>query len=89
MEFIVEALPVKLIGRNSARMCNYIKFCADRLLLCLGCNRHFEIENPFEWMEMISLKGKTNFFKKCIGEYSKLDIGVDRTDQSFALDASF
>ncbi len=48
MEFVVDALPVELIGMNSTMMCNYIKFCADRLLLCLGCNRHFKIENPFE-----------------------------------------
>ena len=66
MEFIVEALPVELIGMNSAMMCNYIKFCADRLLLCLGCNRHFKTENPFEWMETISLQGKTNFFKNAL-----------------------
>ncbi len=89
MEFIVEALPAKLIGMNSAMMCNYIKFCADRLLLCLSCNRHFKIENPFEWMETISLQGNTNFFEKHLGEYSKSGVGVDRTDQSFALDASF
>ena len=58
MEFVVDALPVELIGMNSTMMCNYIKFCADRLLLCLGCNRHFKIGNPFEWMETISLQGK-------------------------------
>ncbi len=70
MEFVVNALPVELIGMNSTMMCNYIKFCADQLLLCLGCNRHFKIENPFEWMETISLQGKTNFFEKRVGEYS-------------------
>jgi len=89
MEFVVEALPVELIGMNSAMMCNYIKFCADQLLLCLGCNHHFKIENPFEWMETISLQGKTNFFEKRVGEYSKSRIGVNCTDQSFDLDASF
>ena len=89
MEFVVEALPVELIEMNSAMMCNYIKFCADQLLLCLGCNRHVKIENPFEWMETISLQGKINFFEKCIGEYSKSGIGINRTDQSFNLDASF
>ncbi len=88
MEFIVDALPVKLIGMNSAMMCNYIKFCADQLLLTLGCNRHFKVGNPFEWMETISLQGKTNLFEKQVREYSKLGVGVDRVDQSFTLDAS-
>jgi ribonucleoside-diphosphate reductase subunit M2 len=89
MEFVVDAPPVELIGMNSTMMCNYIKFCADQLLLCLGCNRHFKIKNPFEWMETISFQGKTNFFEKHVGEYSKSGVGVDRTGQSFALDASF
>ena len=89
MEFVVDALPVELIRMNPTMMCNYIKFCADRLLLCLGCNRHFKIGNPFEWMETISLQGKTNFFEKRVGEYSKLGVGVDRADQIFALDKSF
>jgi len=75
MEFVVDALPVELIGMKSTMMCNYIKFCADRLLLCLGCDRHFKIGNPFEWMETISLQGKTNFFEKRIGEYSKSGVG--------------
>ncbi len=84
MEFVVDALPVELIGMNSTMMCNYIKFCEDRLLLCLGCDRHFKIGNPFEWMEAISLQGKTNFFEKCIGEYSKSGVSVDRANQIFA-----
>ena len=89
MEFVVDALPVELIGMNSGMMCNYIRFCADRLLLSLGCGRHYKIGNPFEWMETISLQGKTNFFEKRVGEYSKSGVGIDRADQSFALDASF
>ena len=89
MEFVVDALPVELIGMNSTMMCDYIKFCADRLLLCLGCDRHFKTGNPFEWMETISLQGKTNFFEKRVGEYSKSGVGVNRADQTFALDASF
>jgi ribonucleoside-diphosphate reductase subunit M2 len=68
MEFVVDALPVELIGMNSGMMCNYIRFCADRLLLSLGCGCHSKIGNPFEWMEMISLQGKTNFFEKRVGE---------------------
>ena len=70
-------------------MCDYIKFCADQLLIALGYQRHYKIGNLFEWMEMISLQGKTNFFKKRIGEYSKSGVGVDKADQIFALDASF
>jgi len=89
MEFVVDALPVELIGMNSGMMCNYIRFCADRLLLSLGCGRHYKIGNPFEWMQAISLQGKTNFFEKKVGEYSKSGVGIDRADQSFALDASF
>jgi ribonucleoside-diphosphate reductase subunit M2 len=68
-EFVVDALPVELIGMNSSMMCDYIKFCADRLLLSLGCDRHYRVGNPFEWMETISLQGKTNFFEKRVGEY--------------------
>ncbi len=89
IEFVVDALPVELIGMNSLMMCNYIKFCMDQLLIALGCNRYYKIGNPFEWMETISLQGKTNFFEKCISKYSISKVGVDRTNQTFALDASF
>jgi ribonucleotide reductase beta subunit family protein with ferritin-like domain len=89
MEFVVDALPIKLIGMNSSMMCDYIKFCADQLLIALGYQRHYKIGNPFEWMEMISLQGKTNFFEKHVGEYSKSGVGVDKADQTFSLDASF
>jgi len=89
MEFVNDVLPIKLIKMNSTMMCNYIKFCADLLLLCLGCDRHFKIGNPFEWMETISLQGKTNFFEKRIGEYSKSGVGIDQADQTFAFDISF
>jgi ribonucleoside-diphosphate reductase subunit M2 len=89
MEFVFDALPVELIGMNSSMMSNYIKFCADRLLIAHGYQRHYKIGNPFEWMETISLQGKTNFFRKRIGKYSKSGIGVNRADQTFALDASF
>ena len=70
-------------------MCDYIKFCADCLLLALNCNRHYNTNNPFEWMEMISLQGKTNFFEKRVGEYAKSGVGVDSIDQTFCLDSSF
>ena len=89
MEFVVDALPVELIGMNSNMMCDYIKFCADRLLINLGYGRHYRVGNPFEWMETISLQGKTNFFEKRVGEYFKSGVGIDSADQSFALDVSF
>ena len=89
MEFVVDALPVELIGMNSTMMCNYIKFCADRLLLALGYQKHYYITNPFEWMETISLQGKTNFFEKRVSEYSKSRVGVDPIDQVFSLNSSF
>jgi ribonucleoside-diphosphate reductase subunit M2 len=89
MEFVIDVLPVELIGMNSSMMCNYIKFCADRLLIALGYQRHYKKGNPFKWLEMISLQEKTNFFEKCVGKYSKSGVGVDRADQTFALDASF
>ena len=91
LEFVTDALPVELIGMNSGMMCNYIRFCADQLLLILslGGGLHYKIGTPFEWMETISLQGKTNFFEKRVGEYSKWGVGIDRADQNFALDASF
>ena len=88
-EFVSSALPVELIGMNSAMMCTYIEFCADRLLISLGAPKMFNTANPFEWMEMISLQGKTNFFEKRVGEYSKSGVGVDSAKQVFALDADF
>ena len=89
MEFVVDTLLVELIGMNSPMMCYYIKFCADRLLIAFGCRHHYKVDNPFEWMEMISLQGKTNFFEKRVGDYLKSGVGVDRVDQTFALDTSF
>uniref|UniRef100_A0A7S0C8G5 Uncharacterized protein n=1 Tax=Proboscia inermis TaxID=420281 RepID=A0A7S0C8G5_9STRA len=87
--FVTDALPVELIGMNSALMCTYIEFCADRLLVELGVPKFYSSENPFPWMEMISLQGKTNFFEKRVGEYSKSGVGVDAADQVFDLDADF
>ena len=70
-EFVTSALPVELIGMNSKTMCTYIEFCADRLLLALGAPKLYNAVNPFDWMELISLQGKTNFFEKRVGEYAK------------------
>jgi ribonucleotide reductase beta subunit family protein with ferritin-like domain len=90
MEFVVNALPVELIGMNLTWMCYYIQLSADKLLLTLGCDRFYKVSNPFKWMETISLQGKTNFFeKRVVGEYSMSGIGVDHADQTFALYASF
>ena len=69
-EFICNALPCKLIGMNQVMMLQYIEFVADRLLVQLGNNKIYNSANPFDWMEMISLEGKTNFFEKRVGEYS-------------------
>jgi len=88
-EFIVDSLPVELIGMNSKLMCQYIEFCADRLLLALGVPKHYNSLNPFEWMDLISLQGKTNFFEKRVGEYAKSGVGVDAKTQVFDLDADF
>jgi ribonucleoside-diphosphate reductase subunit M2 len=88
-EFVVDALPVELIGMNSKLMCEYIEFCADRLLGALGCSKFYNAVNPFEWMEMISLQGKTNFFEKRVGEYAKSGVGVNAADQVFDLECDF
>ena len=87
-EFVSEALPVSLIGMNALLMCKYIRFCADRLIQALGCEKKYNAENPFEWMTLISLQGKSNFFEKRVGEYSKAGVGVE-DDPGFTLDADF
>ena len=69
-EFICEALPCKLIGMNAKLMKQYIEFVADRLLVQLGYSKHYNSANPFDFMEMISIEGKTNFFEKRVGEYA-------------------
>jgi ribonucleoside-diphosphate reductase subunit M2 len=91
--FVTDALPVALIGMNSALMSQYIEFCADRLLAALGCSKVYKVSNPFEWMEMISLQGKTNFFEKRVGEYQKAGVMESTNDagdvDAFAFDADF
>ena len=74
-EFIIEALPCSLIGMNSDLMTQYLEFVADRLITQLGYERRWETENPFEFMELISLRPKTNFFENRVGEYRKADEG--------------
>jgi len=82
-EFVVDALPCKLIGMDSDQMTQYIQFVADRLLLQLGCQKYYKAQNPFDWMENISLEGKTNFFEKRVGDYSKHVTGEIRFDEEF------
>ena len=88
-EFVSDAIPVKLIGMNADLMCQYIEFCADRLLLTLGNDKVYNVENPFPWMDMISLQGKTNFFEKRVGDYQKAGVTADRDKQVFSLDEDF
>ena len=73
-QFVKEAIPVSMIGMNSASMSAYIEFVADRLLVALGAPKLWNTPNPFEWMEMISLQGKTNFFEKRVGDYQKSNV---------------
>ncbi len=90
-EFVTEALPVKLIGMNAELMCQYIEFVADRLLMELGCEKHYGSSNPFDFMEMISLQGKTNFFEKRVAEYQKANVMNKPEDESlkFSMDEDF
>ena len=94
-EFLCEALPVDLIGMNSRMMAQYIEFVADRLLVALNAPKLYNTSNPFDWMELISLQGKTNFFEKRVGEYQKAGVmaGLDNKENpqqnDFALDADF
>ena len=88
-EFVCDSLPVKLIGMNSDMMSQYIEFVADRLLSELGCNKVYNVSNPFDFMDMINLQGKTNFFEKRVGEYQKAGVLADKDQQEFKLDADF
>merc|ERR1719439_299118 len=92
-KFICEALSCDLIGMNTELMTTYIKFVADRLLVALGHPKMYNVQNPFDWMELISLQGKTNFFEKRVGEYQKAGVmasvgGQENTD-AFSLDIDF
>lgn len=90
-EFIADALPVSLIGMNSDLMKKYIEFVADRLLVSLGYNKMYNTANPFDWMELISLEGKTNFFEKRVAEYQKSGVveGSNSRSEGFTTDADF
>ena len=87
-EFITESLPVSLIGMNSKLMTQYLEFVTDRLLLEFGCDKEYNATNPFDFMEMISLEGKTNFFEKRVSEYQKAGVKSGGTG-SISFDADF
>ena len=86
-EFICDALPCRLIGMNSELMCQYIEFVADRLSLQLGYDKIYHKTNPFDFMEMISIEGKTNFFEKRVAEYALAD--KTKPDDIFEMDMDF
>jgi ribonucleoside-diphosphate reductase beta chain len=86
-EFITDALPCRLIGMNSTLMCQYIEFVADRLVLQLGYGAIYNATNPFDFMEMISIEGKTNFFEKRVGEYALAT--KDKDETVFDMDGDF
>lgn len=93
-EFICVALDTALVGMNADLMSDYIEFVADRLLLELGCTKKYFTRNPFDWMEMISLQGKTNFFERRVGEYQRARVMNNLVDNNydqfvFTTDADF
>ncbi|KAI0254365.1 ribonucleotide reductase small subunit [Lactifluus subvellereus] len=98
-EFLTDALPVALIGMNAELMCQYIEFVADRLLVALGCPKHYNSTNPFDFMDMISLQGKTNFFEKRVSDYSKAGVkttaapsttaAASSNEKTFTIDEDF
>lgn len=88
--FVSDSLPVKLIGMNADLMCQYIEFVADRLLVALGCPKFYNAVNPFDFMELISLQGKTNFFEKRVAEYQKSGVMSNKEENNeFRLDVDF
>jgi ribonucleoside-diphosphate reductase subunit M2 len=80
-EFVTDALPVNLIGMNSELMNQYIEFVSDRLLVALGQPKVYNTTNPFDWMEMISLQGKTNFFEKRVSDYQRAGVTVKKQEE--------
>jgi ribonucleoside-diphosphate reductase beta chain len=88
-EFVTDSIPVQLIGMNATLMCQYIEFVADRLLGELGCKKVYNATNPFDFMEMISLQGKTNFFEKKVAEYQKAGVMSNKADHAIRFDEEF
>ena len=89
-EFITESLPVSLIGMNAKLMTQYLEFVTDRLLVELGIEKQFNVSNPFDFMDMISLQGKTNFFEKRVSEYQKAGVlNNEKQETKISFDADF
>jgi ribonucleoside-diphosphate reductase beta chain len=88
-QFITESIPCSMIGMNSALMTQYIKYCADRLSTQLGYGKIYSVNNPFDFMERISLEGKDNFFEKRVTSYAKSGVGVEQKNMTFSLDTDF
>ncbi len=89
-EFITESLPASLIGMNAVLMTQYLEFVTDRLLLELNCEKEYNTSNPFDFMDMISLQGKTNFFEKRVSEYQKAGVtNKDKESNKISFDADF
>lgn len=88
-EFVTDALPVRLIGMNADLMCQYIEYVADHLLQTLNLNKIYNVTNPFDFMELISMEGKTNFFEKRVAEYQKAGVSSVREKQTFSTDEDF
>ncbi|MCB0436212.1 MAG: ribonucleotide-diphosphate reductase subunit beta, partial [Mangrovimonas sp.] len=89
-EFITESLPISLIGMNAKLMTQYLEFVTDRLLVELGCEKVYNATNPFDFMDMISLQGKTNFFEKRVSEYQKAGVlHKEEEKDKFSFDADF
>jgi ribonucleoside-diphosphate reductase subunit M2 len=74
---------------NDKLMCQYVRFVADRLLVSLGFPKHYNVSNPFDFMELISLQGKTNFFEKRVSDYQRAGVISSKESRSFSLDADF
>lgn len=88
-EFVKDAIPVRLIGMNAEMMCQYIEFVADRLLVALGAPKIFNSSNPFDFMDLISIPGKTNFFERRVSEYQKSGVMAPKEDHVFAMTEEF
>lgn len=89
LEFVVDAIPCRLVGMNSDMMQQYIKYVADRALVDLGCSKAYNVENPFPWMELIGLAGKSNFFERFPSEYQRAGVLAEAHEQVFAIDDDF
>lgn len=89
LEFVTDALPVRLIGMNADLMCQYIQFVADRLLVALGSPKIYKVTNPFDFMDMISIPGKTNFFERRVSEYQKSGVMASKIESTFITTEEF